>query len=292
MPLQPYIVNVQPAIRSLDIEASKTTIKNGQTVEFSITLEPTVDLTIIFDCGISETSLKIIYIEQTHDLSSIPIGNCTYSTSGQYHPLINAMNRVNSVNQTINIDVEPPLSPFKVEIEDLLDINQLTLIKIRALEEIPFEGLFTLTIIDKFNEKNQTKTENIQLLKSNNFTEEIYMNITTYGRQLLHVQGGDFPTIRETQVSFTIGVEITTKPQVYIMNSMGLMNEDFIWIDIQWINGIGFDIEINYGQEKKVLLRYGQFISNTFNRTMKKNDGIHQIQWKKIAKQRLQVGYK
>jgi hypothetical protein len=292
MSLQPYILNVQPAIRSLDIEVSKTTIKSGQSVEFSISLEPTIDLTIIFDCGISQIPLTILHIQQTFDLSPILIGNCTYSTSGQYHPLVSAMNHINLVNQSIRIDVEPPLSPFKVEIEDRFDINQLALITIHALEQITFEGIFTLTIIDNFNEKNQTKTENIQLLKSNNYTEQIYMNITTYGKQILHVRGGDYPTIREAQVTFTVGTDITTKPQIYILNSIGLINEDFIWIDIQWINGIGFDIQIDYGNEKKVLLRYGQFISNPFNRTMKKDDGIHQIQWKRIAKQRLQVGYK
>jgi len=292
MSLQPYILNVQPAIRSLDIEVSKTTIKSGQSVEFSISLEPTIDLTIIFDCGISQIPLTILHIQQTFDLSPILIGNCTYSTSGQYHPLVSAMNHINLVNQSIRIDVEPPLSPFKVEIEDRFDINQLALITIHALEQITFEGIFTLTIIDNFNEKNQTKTENIQLLKSNNYTEQIYMNITTYGKQILHVRGGDYPTIREAQVTFTVGTDITTKPQIYILNSIGLINEDFIWIDIQWINGIGFDIQIDYGNEKKVLLRYGQFISNPFNRTIKKDDGIHQIQWKRIAKQRLQVGYK
>jgi hypothetical protein len=292
MPLQPYILNVQPAIHSLDIEASKTTIKSGQSIQFSIILEPTIDLTIIFDCGTPQTPLEIIHIEQTIDLSPILIGNCTYSIAGQYYPLVRAMNRISLVNQSIHIDVEPVLSPFKVEIEDRLDINQLTSIKIHELEPITYEGIFKLTIIDSFNERNQTKTENVQLLKSNNFTQQLYMNITTYGRQILHVSGGDFPTIREAQATFTIGTEITTKPQVYIVNSIGLINEDFIWIDIQWINGIGFDLQINYGNEKKFIIRYGQFISNSFNRTIKKNDGIHQIQWKRIAKQRLQVGYK
>jgi len=292
MPLQPYILNAQPPIRSLDIEASKTTIKSGQSIQIFISLEPTIDLTIIFDCGTSETSLQILHIQQTTDLSPFFIGNCTYSTAGQYHPLVSVMNHINLVNQSIRIDVEPPLSSFKVEIEDRLDINQLTLITIHELEQITFEGLFTLTIIDNINEKNQTKIENVQLLKSNNFTEQIYMNITTYGKQILHVRGGDYPNIRETQVTFTIGTDITIKPQIYIINSIGLINEDFIWIDIQWINGIGFDIQINYGNENKFILRYGQFISNSLNRTMKKNDGIHQIQWKKIAKQRLQVGYK
>jgi hypothetical protein len=289
MPLQPYILHVQPAIRSLDIEVSTTTIKTGQTIQFSITLEPTLDLTILFDCGTSSTPLQIIHIQQTFDLSPILIGNCTYSSPGQYHPLINAMNRINSVNQTIRIDVEPPLSVFKVEIEDRLEVNQHSLVTIRALEQISFEGMFTLTIIDSANEKNQTKTERVQLFQSNNFTEQIYMNITTYGKQILHVRGGDYPTIREAQVTFTIGADLTQNPQVYLINQIGFVNEDFIWIDIQWIDGIGFDIKINYGNENKVLIRYGQFISNPFNRTIKKNDGL---QWKRIAKQRLQIGYK
>jgi hypothetical protein len=202
------------------------------------------------------------------------------------------MNRINLLNQSMRIDVEPPLSPFKVEIEDRLDANQLSLITIRALEQIPFDGMFTLIITDNLNEKNQTKTERVQLLKSNDFTEQIYMNITTYGKQILYVRGGDYPTIREAQVIFKIGTEITTKPQVYILNQIAFVNEDFIWIDIQWINGIGFDVQIDYGSEKKVIIRYGQIVSTSFNRTMKKTEGIHFIQWKRIAKQRLQVGYK
>jgi hypothetical protein len=204
------------------------------------------------------------------------------------------MNHINLVNQSIRIDVEEPLSQFKVEIDDLSDINELALVTIHALEHVPFEGIFTLTIIDStnLNEKNQTRTERVQLLKSNNFTEQLYMNITTYGKQILHVRGGDYPTIRETQVTFTVGTDITTKPQVYIVNQMALVNEDFIWVDIQWINGIGFDIKIDYGDEKKVVIRYEQIITSQFNRILKKNDGIHDIQWKRIGKQRLQVGYK
>lgn len=290
--LQPYIINIQPAIRSLDIEVSKKTIKAGQSVGISISLESTVDLTIVFDCGIPEVPMRIFYLDQTTDSSSIYLDNCTYPTAGQYHPIISAMNRVNSFNQTIRIDVEQPLSPFQVEIEDHPDINQLTSISIHALEEITFEGPFRLTIIDRFNEKNQTKTENVQLLKSNNYTEQLYMNITTYGRQILHVRGGDHPTIRQTQVAFTIGTEITTKPQAYLVNSVGLINEDFIWIDIQWINGIGFDMQIDFGKEKQIVLRYGHVMSVAFNRTMKKTTGVHQVQWKRIAKQRLQIGYK
>lgn len=224
-------------------------------------------------------------------MSPIIVANCSYSKPGQYHPLVSAINRINLVNQSIRIDVEEPLSQFKAEIEDRPDINHLTLVTISALERIPFEGIFTLTIIDStsINEKNQTRTESIQLLKSNNFTEQFYMNISTYGRQTLHVRGGEYPTIREAQATFTVGTEITTKPQVYIVNQMGLINEDFIWVDIQWINGIGFDIKIDYGNEQKVFIRYGQFITSQFNRITKKDD---QIQWKRISKRRLQVGYK
>ncbi|UJR29011.1 hypothetical protein I4U23_010229 [Adineta vaga] len=292
MALQPYILNVQPAIRSLELEASKTTIKSGESIDFSITLEPTVDLTIIFDCDIEQVPLEIIYIEKINDFSSISIGNCTYSTAGQYHPMISVMNRINIHNQSNLIIVELPLSPFKVEIEDRFDINQLTLITIQSLEQIPFEGNFLLTILNNFNEKNQTKIERVQLMKSNNFTEHLYMNITSYGKQILHVQGGDHPTIRQAQATFIIGTDITIEPQVYIVNQIGFVNEDYIWIDLQWINGIGFDIEINYDQEKQFLLRYEQFISTFSNRTIRKTDDIHQIQWKRVGKQRLQVGYK
>jgi hypothetical protein len=224
-------------------------------------------------------------------MSPIIVANCSYSKPGQYYVLVSAINHINLVNQSLRIDVEEPLSQFKVEIEDRPDINQLTLITISALERIPFEGIFTFTITDStsINEKNQTRTENIQLLKSNNFTEQFYMNISTYGRQTLYVRGGDNPTIREAQATFTIGTDITIKPQVYIVNQMGLINEDFIWVDIQWINGIGFDIQIDYGHEQKVFLRYGQFITSQFNKLIKIND---EIQWKRISKQRLQVGYK
>lgn len=286
------MINVQPAIRSLDIEASKDMIKAGQFVTFSFTVEPTVDLTLIFDCGISDIPFRILHIEQTAEFSSMLLGNCTYPTAGQYQAVVSAMNRINSVNQTKRIEVETPLAPFRIEIEDRPDANQVTSISIHSLEEITFEGLFTLTIIDRFNEKNQTKIETVRLLKSNNYTEQLYMNITTYGRQILHVRGEDYPTIREDQVSFTIGSEMTTKPQAFLVNSIGLMNEDLVWVDIQWVNGIGFDIQVDFGKETKVLLRYGQFITGTFNRTMKKTNGKHHIQWKRIAKQRLQIGYK
>lgn len=292
MPLQPYMINVQPAIRSLDIEASKKLIKAGQSVEFSLLLEPTVDLTVIFDCGIQEIPLQILYIEQTLDHPSIFLDNCTYPTAGSYHVVISAMNRINSVNQSVRIDVEQPLAPFRIEIEDRPDANQVTSVSIHSLEEISFEGPFTFTIIDRLNEKNQTKIETVRLLKSNNYTEQLYMNMTNYGRQILHARGEDLPTVREAQVSFTIGSEMTTKPQAYIVNSMGLINEDFIWIDIQWINGVGFDIQVDFANETKVLLRYGQFITGTFNRTMKKIIGKHHTLWKRIAKQRLQIGYK
>ncbi|CAF4937814.1 unnamed protein product, partial [Rotaria socialis] len=145
--LQPYSLNIQPAIRSLDVEPSKSTIKSGQTVEFSITLQPTLDLTAILDCGASKIPLEIIHIEQTTDLAPILI------------------------------------------------------------------GVFTLTIINNINERNQTMRRPVQLLESNNFTEQLDVNITTYGQQILHVRGEDFPTIREAQARFTVGTKITKKPQ-------------------------------------------------------------------------------
>ena len=276
----------------MDIEASETNIKSGQAIQYSITLEPTSDLTILFDCGTPKTLLtNHAYSEDDMDMSPIMVGNCSYSKSGQYHPLVSALNRINLVNQSLRIDVEEPLSQFKVEIEDRPDINHLTLVIISAMEQIPFEGVFTLTIIDKksSSDKNQTRTERIQLLKSNNFTEQFYLNVSTYGRQTLYVRGGDHPTIREAQATFTIGTDITTKPQVYIVNQMGLANEDWIWVDIQWINGIGFDVRIDFGTEKKVSVRYGQFINSAVNRMVMHTDDV---QWKRMAKQRLQVGYK
>jgi hypothetical protein len=278
----------------LDIEASQTIIKSGQSVNYSITLEPTLDVTILFDCGRSDIPLQIIYIAQIHDMSPIAVANCTYPKAGQYHPVVSAINRINVFNQSMRIDVEEPLSQFKVEIEDHPDINQLTSVTISALERIPFEGIFTMTIIDstETQDKNQTRTERVQLLASNNFTELFYLNISSYGRQTLHVRGGDFPTVREAQATFTIGIDLSTTPQVFILNSVGLVNEDFIWIDIQWIDGVGFDIKLDYGDEKKVVIHYEQIASSALNRTVKKTEGTHEIQWKRLAKQRLQVGYK
>ena len=292
--LQAYYLTVQPSVRSLDIEALPKTIKSGQTIEYFITLEPTLDLTILFNCGQSETPLQIIHIHQTQDMSPVAVANCTYPKAGQYQPSATAINRINFLNQSLRIDVEEPLSAFLVEIEDHPDIDQPTLVTIRALERIPFEGIFTMTIIDgtETQDKNQTRTERVQLLSSNNFTEQFYLNITSYGRQTLHVRGGDLPTVREAQATFTIGTDITEKPQVFILNSLGLVDEDFIWIDIQWISGIGFDVQIDCGQEKKLSIGYGQIVSSALNKTMKKTEGTHEMQWKRLAKQRLQVGYK
>jgi hypothetical protein len=70
---------------------------------------------------------------------------------------------------------------------------------------------------------------------------------------------------------------------------MGLMNEDWIWVDIQWINGVGFDVQIDFGNEKKVSLHYGQIITAQGNRVITKGEDV---QWKRLAKQRIQVGYK
>ena len=276
------------------METPQKIIKSGQSINYSITLEPTLELTIIFDCGTGQTPPQIIYIPQIHDMSPIAVANCTYPKAGQYHPVVTAINRINFLNQSMRIDVEEPLSQFKVEIEDHPDINQLTSVTISALERIPFEGIFTMTIIDSMEtqDKNQTRTERVQLLASNEFTEQFYLNITSYGRQTLHVRGGDFPTVREAQATFTIGTDLITTPQAFLLNSMGLVNEDFIWVDVQWIDGVGFDVKVDYGDEKKVVMRYGQIVSSALNRTVKKTEGTHEIQWKRLAKQRLQVGYK
>jgi hypothetical protein len=292
MALQPYMITVRPAIRSLDIEASRTSIKSGQSVQFAMTLEVTHDLTVLFDCGTRDTPIKVLHLLRTMDLSPISLGNCTYTSPGEYAPLVSAMNQINLVNQSIRIEVEPPLSPFKVEIEDRHDINQLTLVSIRTLEQVAFEGLFTLTIFDNANEKNRTKVERVQLLPSNNFSEQFYLNVTSYGRQTLHVRGGDYPTIREAQVIFTVGTDITIEPQVYLVNQIAFVNEDFVWLDVQWINGIGFDIEIEFEREKTVLIRYGNIMAAPINRLVNKNDGQGQLRWKRMAKQHLQVGYK
>ena len=67
-----------------------------------------------------------------------------------------------------------------------------------------------------------------------------------------------------------------------------IVDKDLIWIDFQWLNGIGFDIEIDFGYEKNLLVRYGQIITSPINRLIKK----FPIEMKRIGKQRLQVGYK
>lgn len=291
-PLQPYLLQIQAMIRSLDLEASTKTIKAGQSVEYSITLEPTTDLTILFNCGLTDAPLQILHVADARNLSRIPIGNCTYPLAGQYSPILSATNRVNYFNQSLRIEVEPPLSAFKVEIESRPDTSQLTSVIIRTLEPVPFEGNFNLTIVERVNEKNHSRTEHIRLSASSNFTEQFYLNISTYGKQTLHVRGGEYPTIREAEVSFVIGTEITTDPHVYIVNQTAVVNKDLIWLDLQWINGIGFDIEIDFGQEKTVLVRYGQLISSPINRLIKKSDGTHHFEWKRIGKQRLQVGYR
>lgn len=255
-------------------------------------MESTLDLTIILDCGIVDTPVQAMYIEQVYDQTPIFIGSCTYSELGQYYPSLSAMNHMSSDNQSIQIDVESPLSAFKVDVEDHANIDQLTSIKLRALEPISYAGVFTLTIISSFNDKNQTKIENVEFSEANNFSKKLHVNITTYGKQILHVRGGEPPNVREDQAIFTIGTDIKSKPQVYIINQIGIVHEDFIYVDIQWINGIGFDIQINYGNEKQVTIRYGHIVSNLLNRIININDGTHQIEWKRIANQRIQVGYK
>ena len=82
-------------------------ITGGQFIVCSIILEPTMDLTIIFDFGTSKTPLKITHIRQITDMSPIIVANCTYSKPGQYHSLVSALNRI---NQSLRIDVEEPLS--------------------------------------------------------------------------------------------------------------------------------------------------------------------------------------
>ena len=291
-PLQSYMVHVQPEVRGLDIEVSKNTIKSGESIRFLMRLEPSVELTVILDCGIPLEPPKIRYVEQMSDSLALDIGNCTYPSPGQYNPSIIVSNRVNDDNLSIQIDVEPALSKFKVEIEDRSDANELSLVVVRASDKVPFEGDFLLTVFNSFNVKNYTRKERVQLLHSNNFTDQIYMNITTYGRQTLHVQGGVFPIIREAQAEFTIGTDVTVTPQVYLVNQMAFVRKDYVWIDVQWIDGVGFNIKIEFGQEKEILLRYEQLIKAVINRSVNKTEGQHQIQWKRLGQKHIQVGYK
>ena len=52
------------------------------------------------------------------------------------------------------------------------------------------------------------------------------------------------------------------------------------------------DVQIDYGTEKKLLIGYEQIVTSARNITGKKTEGTHEMQWKRLDRQRLQVGYK
>ena len=292
IPLQPYLLNVQRAIGSLQIVASQTVIRSGQTVDFSIAFEPTRDITIIFDCNSSlRRPIQIGFIEEISASSSLFVANCTYSNPGQYQPSVSVFNSVSRTNQSIQIRVEKPLAPFKVEIQNYPDISQSIVVTVQSLEPVSFEGPFNFTIINSnSNVKNSTSTEHIQLSASNENIDQVYLNIATYGQQTLLVTGGEAPTIRQALAVFTIGTDFTTLPQVYVMNTIARVNEDIIWIDIQWINGIGFDTEIEFDIEHRVRMYYGQWMTTGVNQTMENVE--NGIMWRRIADRRVQIGFR
>ena len=231
------------------------------------------------------------FIEEISVRSPLFVANCTYSKAGQYQPFVSVFNSVNRINQSIQIRVANPSAPFKVKVENYSDISPRVLITIQSLEPVPFEGLFNFTIMNSnLNVKNSTITERIQLVAWNNYIKQVYINITTYGQHTLFVSGDNASIIRQAQAIFMIGTDIITSPQVYIINAIARVNEDIVWIDIQWINGIGFDIEVEFDIEHRTRMYYGQLITTVINRTMENfENGKY---WRRIADRRVQIGFR
>jgi hypothetical protein len=128
----------------------------------------------------------------------------------------------------------------------------------------------------------------VQFSASNDYIELVYINIATYGQQTLFVRGGDAPVIRQAQATFTIGTDMTTLPQVYVMNTLARVNEDIVWIDIQWMNGIGFDIEIEFDIKHRVRMYYGQLMTTGVNQTIESSE--NGMYWRRVADRRVQIG--
>ncbi|CAF1560182.1 unnamed protein product, partial [Didymodactylos carnosus] len=290
IPLQPYQFYVENRITDLDIEISQSPVKSGQIVEYTVSLAPTFDVMFIFNCGQEikvNNTLQIFYVNKIDEKYRLII-QCKYDTPGQYSPMISASNKVSVFNQTTKIDVEEPIPPYHVEVENRKDITQVTLVTIRAKERIPFHGIISLTIFSSIS--NITKNETIQLSLSNNFTDYFYLNITTYGYQTLLVKGGEFPTIREASTKFSIGTDLTSV-QTYLINNYISINDNdnnLIWIDIQYFDGIGFNTEINMGNGKIITLYYGILINSPMNKIKQFDDNTS---LKRLSKTRFQIGY-
>ena len=272
--------------------ATQTVIRSGQTIDFSIKVEPIQDITIIFDCHSSpQTSIQIRFIEEISKRSSLFVASCTYPKPGHYQPLISVLNSVSRANRSIRISVEEPLAPFKIATQNHPDISQSIIVTLQSLEHVSFDGLFNFTIMNSNpNVPNSTRMEPVRFSASNDYVEQVYINIATYGQQTLFVSGGDAPLTRQAQTMFTIGTDTTSLPQVYVMNTIARVNEDIVWIDIQWINGIGFDIEIEFDIKHRIRLYYGQLTTTAVSQTIESNEnGMH---WRRVADRRVQIGFR
>lgn len=176
---------MQGAIGSLEIMPTQTVNRSGQTIDFSIKLEPTQDITIIFDCHSSpKTPIQIRFIEEISDRSSLSLASCTYSKPGHYQPSISVLNSVSHANRSMQISVEVPLAPCTIGMQNHPDISQSIIVTLQSLEHVSFDGLFNFTIINSNpNVPNSTRMEHVQFSASNNYIEQIYINMATYGQQ-------------------------------------------------------------------------------------------------------------
>ena len=265
--------------------ATETFVRVGQTIDFSITMEPTQDVTILFNCNSSPNiPIQISFLEEISDQSSLLVGHCTYSKAGEYRPVINIFNHVSHGNQSIQIGVEEALAPIEIEIGNHSDISPMIPVTIRSLESISYEGLFNFTI------KNITRMDRLQFSASNNYTDQVYIDVSTYGQQTLFVSGGDAPIIRQAQTRFTIGSDMTVLPQVYLMKYLARVKNDIVWIDIQWIDGIGFDIEIDFGIDDRIQISYEELLTTVINQTMENIQ--YGYSCRRMTDRRVQIGFR
>ena len=283
--IQPYLLHIQNPIDSLEIFPRKEMIQTNETIDISIELNPTEDLTILFKCNsLNQNSIEIYFIEQIFNRSKFHLNRCIYSKSGQFNPSIDLFNRLSHIHQTIEIIVEQSLTPFQVYVENSSDISQSISVVVKLTENLPFEGFFNLTVL---NEKNLTMTEQIRLSSLNNYQEKISLNVDRYGEQTLLVRGGQSPFIHQTKAKFTIGTDLNLIPQVYIVNSIGYVNEEIIWIDFQWIDGIGFHFLIQFDLQNQFQILYQQFLQLTNEQIMENG-----LIFKRIDQKHFQIGFR
>ena len=283
--IQPYLLHVQNPIDSFEIRTNRTTIQTNEQIYFSIEIDPTEDLTILFKCNsLDQNSTQILFIQQIINPSEISVGNCNYSRSGEYSPSIDLFNHLNHLSKSIQINVEQSLIPFEIHVENSSDISQLIPVTIKLSENVPFEGFFNLTIVNSnINMKNSTRIEYIRFSSLNNYQEKLFLNIDKYGEYTLLVTGGLSPIIHQTEAKFTIGIDLNLIPQVYIVNSIGYVNEEIIWIDFQWNDGIGFNILVQFDLENQFQFLYHQLTEKNI---------LNGLFFKRIDQKHIQIGFK